>query len=43
MEESDVLVDWLSQTVGSWQSVVTRDEPPAWIGTQIRIHDLDDK
>jgi hypothetical protein len=43
MKEGDIFVNWLSQSMGSRKGVVTREESPAWIGTQIRIHNLDNK
>ena len=43
MKECDVLVNGLSQSMGPRKGIVARDKSPAWIGTQICIHDLDNK
>jgi hypothetical protein len=43
MKEDDVLVNRLSKAMGSRQSIVARDEAPAWICTEVRIHDLNDE
>lgn len=43
MVKCNIFMDWLSEAVGSRQSVIAREKAPAGICPEIRIHNLDHK